>query len=72
MSDIALMHTVVLLAANYWVRVCASSAAIDFSLAYHNVEAIRIINERLNDPQMASMDGTIGAIAAMSLAEVSL
>jgi hypothetical protein len=71
-SDEALMHTIILLAANYWVRKCGDPATVAFSLAHHKVEAIRIINERLGDPEMAAMDGTIGAVAGLSLVEVSI
>lgn len=64
------MHTIILLAANHWVRVCRKPAIMAFCLAHHKVEAIRIINERLENPEIACADGTIGAVAAISLAEV--
>jgi hypothetical protein len=66
-SDEAFMHTIILLAANHWVRVYQKPAAVAISLAHHKVEALRIINERLGSPEIASADGTIGAIAAISL-----
>jgi hypothetical protein len=38
----------------------------------HRMEAIRIINERLNNLSCGISDGTIGAVASMASYEVSL
>lgn len=38
---------------------------------FHRMEAIRIINERLNDLSCGISDGTIGAVASMASYEVS-
>jgi hypothetical protein len=70
-SDVVVMHTIIILAANYWVRITGNLAPVAFSLAHHKVEAIRAINERLGDQVQATMDSTVAAVAAMSLAEVS-
>lgn len=70
-SDVVVMHTIILLAANYWGRVTGNLATVAFSLAHHKIEAIRVINERLGDQVRATMDSTIAAVAAMTLAEVS-
>ena len=71
-SDQALMHTSILLAANHWVLLGGNPATVSSALYYHKVEAIRIINERLDDPVRAGLVGTIGAVAAMTLSEVSI
>lgn len=71
-SDQALMHASILLAANHWVLLGGNPATVSSALYYHKVEAIRIINERLDDPVRAGLVGTIGAVAAMTLSEVSI
>lgn len=65
------MHTAILLAANHWVLLGGNPATVSSALYHHKVEAIRIINERLGDPARAGLVGTVGAVAAMTLAEVS-
>jgi hypothetical protein len=70
-SDDALMHTAILLAANHWVLLGGNPATVSSALYHHKLEAIRIINERLDDPAKAGLVGTVGAVAAMTLAEVS-
>jgi hypothetical protein len=69
-SDTVLMHTAIILAANHWVRLGGNPDTVTLALYHHKVEAIRIINERLGDPTKATLDGTVGAVAAMTLAEV--
>ena len=64
------MHTAIILAANHWVRLGGNPNTFTTALYHHKVEAIRIINERLGDPAKATLDGTVGAVAAMTLAEV--
>ena len=70
-SDVALLHTTILLSANHWIRTGRDPSVVSATLLHHKVEAIRIINERLDDNSMAVLDGTIGAVASMALAEVS-
>jgi hypothetical protein len=69
-SDTVLMHTAILLAANHWVRQGGNPNTVSSALYHHKIEAIRIINERLADPAKATLDGTVGAVAAMTLSEV--
>lgn len=69
-SELCLMHAVIILAANEQVKMCGNATNV-FSRAYHKVEAIRMINERLGVPEMATLDSTVGAVAMMALAEVS-
>lgn len=71
-SDQALMHTSILLAANHWIVVGGNPATVASAFFHHKLEAIRIINERLDDPARAGLVGTIGAVAAMTLSEVSM
>jgi hypothetical protein len=68
---VALLHTTILLSANHWIRTGRDPSVVSATLLHHKVEAIRIINERLDDNSMAVLDGTIGAVASMALAEVS-
>ena len=65
------MHTAILLAANHWVLLGGSPSAVSAAFYHHKFETIRIINERLGDPARAGLVGTVGAVAAMALAEVS-
>lgn len=66
------MHTAILLAANHWVLLGGNPATVSSAFYHHKLEAIRIINERLGDPAGAGLVGTVGAVAAMTLAEVSI
>ena len=65
------MHAVIMLSAYHWVRLGGNSDTVASALFHHKVEAIRIINERLGDPAKATLDGTVGAIAVMTIAEVN-
>jgi hypothetical protein len=69
-SDVVLMHLAIILSANHWVRLGGNPSTVESALYYHKVEAIRIINERLRDPARAEQDSTVGAVAAITLAEV--
>jgi hypothetical protein len=40
------------------------------SFLHHKLEAIKFVNEQLQDPAMAATDCTIASIAALALAEV--
>jgi hypothetical protein len=70
-SDPLLMHTLILLAGSHWVRLGGNQVAVALSLAYHNVEGLRMINERCGNPKSATMDGTVAAVAVMALSEVT-
>lgn len=69
-SDVVLIHIAIFLSANHWVRLGGNPSTVKSALYYHKVEAIRIINERLRDPATAKEDSTVGAVAAITLAEV--
>jgi hypothetical protein len=42
------------------------------SFLHHKLEAIKFVNEQLQNPGMAATDCTIASIAALALAEVSI
>jgi hypothetical protein len=74
-SDPACFHATMFLAAAQESLVVDSSTTtpsplIATELYQHKGEAIRIINERLNDPRTAAKNGTIVAIACLVVSEV--
>ena len=69
-SDEGLTHCAILLAADHFMLL-GGSRTIAMSVFYqHKVEAIRIVNERLSDPELATADGTVGTVACLTIAEV--
>ena len=70
-NDEAMLHTAIVLAANHWINLGGKPATVSSALYHHKLEAIRIINDRLGDSTKAVLVGTIGAVAGMTLAEVS-
>jgi hypothetical protein len=42
------------------------------SFLHHKLEAIKFVNEQIQNPKMAATDCTIASIAALALAEVSV
>ena len=71
-SDPATLNTVLVLAANHWIIIGGQRNVMKSQLYQHKMETIRIVNERLGDPELATSDGTIGAVACLMLLEVSL
>jgi hypothetical protein len=72
-SDAALLHGTLVLAANSWARVCGGERAqLEPILYQHKTEAIRIVNERLGERIFATTDGTVGAIACLTIFEVGV
>ncbi|KAJ5043090.1 uncharacterized protein L3040_004476 [Drepanopeziza brunnea f. sp. 'multigermtubi'] len=69
-SDIAVLHSVLHLTANHWVATGGDPGYMAPALYHHKLEAMRIIRERLRDPEQATTDGTVGGIAILILAEV--
>lgn len=66
------MHGMLLLAANSWTKLGEGRTALmEPTLYHHKTEAIRIINERLGDTDLATSDGTVGATASLVILEVS-
>ncbi|EKD17935.1 putative Transcriptional regulatory protein moc3 [Drepanopeziza brunnea f. sp. 'multigermtubi' MB_m1] len=68
-SDIAVLHSVLHLTANHWVATGGDPGYMAPALYHHKLEAMRIIRERLRDPEQATTDGTVGGIAILILAE---
>lgn len=70
MHDEALFHTVMPhYIARYQIRFSVGDPAESLK---HRTQAIRIVNERLRDPEKALTDGTIAAVANLASYEVSL
>ena len=44
---------------------------VSFETAYHQTEAIRLVNERLSDPEAQLTDALIGSVAILANFEVS-
>ena len=66
--DAALFHTFMShYVASYNLRFSTGDPAESMQ---HRTEAIRIVNERLQDPLQALSDGTIAAVANMAVYEV--
>jgi hypothetical protein len=70
-SDAVLLHASLVLAASHWVVLGGPRARVASSFYHHKVAALRIINERLDNPEEALLDSTIGAVACLSILEVS-
>ncbi|PMD43504.1 hypothetical protein L207DRAFT_299209 [Hyaloscypha variabilis F] len=69
-SDTALMHGVLVLAASSWMKCCEDMRAVmEPTFFQHKTEAIRIVNQRLGDRSLATSDGTVGAIACLVILE---
>lgn len=69
-SDEGLIHCAILLAADHFMLL-GGNRTIAMSVFYqHKVEAIRIVNSRLGNPELATADGTVGTVACLTIAEV--
>lgn len=69
-SDPVLTHVCLLLGASHFVFMGGSSDMVATAFYHHKVQAIRLVNERLGDPSMALLDGTVGAVACLTILEV--
>ncbi len=70
-SDPLLMHCAILLAANHFSLMGQVAAVPLGAFYYHKVEAIRMVNARLGNAVTATSTGTIGAVASLTILEVS-
>jgi hypothetical protein len=70
LSDPALLHGCIMLAANHWVLLGGDLARVASAFYSHKIGALRLINERLGSIDTAKRDGTVGSIACLVLAEV--
>jgi membrane protein insertase Oxa1/YidC/SpoIIIJ len=53
----------------YWLH--GNVLQVQETYIHHKLEAIRLVNEQLANPNTSSSDGVIGTIACLALAEVS-
>jgi hypothetical protein len=68
-SDAALLHATLVLAAKHWIFLGGSKRLIESTLYQHKTKAIRLVNERLADPVAALADGTVGAVGVLVFVE---
>ncbi|KAI1874409.1 hypothetical protein JX265_004617 [Neoarthrinium moseri] len=72
LSNPALLHGALLLSATRWTWYSGSMETIQKSFLHHKLEAIQIVNDRLQDPMDMGSDTTITSIAALAMAESAL
>ena len=70
-SDAVLLHASLALAASHWVVLGGPRSRVASSFYHHKVATLRIINERLDNLEQALLDSTIGAVACLTILEVS-
>lgn len=66
----ACLHVALLMTAIKYTWDTGSMDRIKKSFLHHKLEAIKFVNEQLQNPGMAATDCTIASIAALALAEV--
>jgi hypothetical protein len=64
------MNCAILLAADHFMLLGGNRAIAESAFYYHKLEAIRIVNKRLGNPQMATAEATVGTVACLTLTEV--
>lgn len=69
-SEPALMHSAIILSAKHFVSLGGSESAILPAFYHHKLQAVQLINSRLGDSTMATTDGTLGAVASLTILEV--
>jgi hypothetical protein len=70
-SDAALLHSSLMLSANHFISVGGARTLVESTLYQHKTTTIRMVNERLGDLAAATCDGTVGAVANLTILEVS-
>jgi hypothetical protein len=70
-SDAAILHVSLELSARHWIRIGGQNGITSSMIYYHKVEALRIVNERMNDLNEAIRGTTIGAVACLTILEVA-
>lgn len=70
LSDPALLHGCIMLAANHWVLLGGDLARVASAFYSHKIGVLKLVNERLGSMDTAKTDGTVGAIACLILTEV--
>ncbi|KAK6087277.1 hypothetical protein SCUP234_01908 [Seiridium cupressi] len=70
MSSPALLHSALLLSALRWTWYSGSSENIQKSCLQHKLEAVKFVNERVQDPATVATQTTITSVAALAMAEI--
>jgi hypothetical protein len=70
LTDEGLMNCAILLAADHFMLLGGNRVIAEPAFYHHKLEAIRIVNERLGNPQMATSEATVGMVACLTLTEV--
>lgn len=69
-SDPALIHGAIMLAATHWTTIGGLWSEIAASFYYHKVETIKLLRERVTVQHEAPSESTIAATAILILVEV--
>ena len=69
-TDAALLHATLVISALHVALLRGKAFSVD--AFRHRREAVKILNERLNDPMLSATDPTILAISCLALIEVSM
>ena len=69
LSDPALFQATLLISAVHLALL--HGGILGEEVFYHKGETIRLVNNRLRDPEQGATDGTIGAVACLTIIEVS-
>ncbi|KAI1488888.1 hypothetical protein F5X96DRAFT_643329 [Biscogniauxia mediterranea] len=72
LSNPALLHFVLLLSSIRWTWDTGSMQRIRRSYLHHKLEAIKFVNEQLEDSRTALADSTVASIVGLALAESAL
>ncbi|KAI0601526.1 hypothetical protein F4775DRAFT_589304 [Biscogniauxia sp. FL1348] len=72
LSNPAFLHFVLLLSSIRWTWDTGSMQRIRRSYLHHKLEAIKFVNEQLEDPKTALADSTVATIVGLALAESAL
>jgi hypothetical protein len=69
-TDTALLHATLVISALHVTLLRGKEFSVD--AFRHQREAVKVLNDRLNDPILSSMDSTVLAISCLALIEVSM
>ena len=69
-TDAALLHATLVISAVHVALLRGKTFSVD--AFRHQMEAVKVLNERLNDPMLSTADPTILTISCLALIEVSM
>ncbi|KAI0911884.1 hypothetical protein F4824DRAFT_485283 [Ustulina deusta] len=72
LSHPGFLHAALLLTTLHWAWHTGDVEQFRVPYLYHKVQAIRFVNEQLQDPERAASDGTIAVVASLAVMENSL